>query len=174
MHRKNVIMVVRTDGGRLQVLEIYMCPTKANQIGEREDQAVVVADGWHPKVSAGVLILAMEAQDEVVGDQSLLPLLRYARMGREIKETAFKRWRKDALRNAGLGYLATGGHGLRIGEATTVSEQRGLDAAHAEGGWRSVDMRRRYVHMFSRAEVRARLNMASEPGPELEKDKLPH
>lgn len=34
-------------------------------------------------------------------------------------------------------------------------------------------MRRRYVHASLRAQVEAQMKMASEPGPELEKDSMP-
>lgn len=67
-------MAGRTEEGNFPVLEIDMVPAKTNQFGERKDNAVLVADGRHPKAFAGLLILAMVAQDEVGGDQRQVPL----------------------------------------------------------------------------------------------------
>lgn len=134
MHRKRVKIIGRAKEGNWPILEIDMGPTKTNQFGEREDKATLVADGRHPLISAGVRILAMVAQDEVEGNQSQVLLFRDARTGKEMTERSFNNRLRDALRTVGLGHLATGGHGLRIGGASTVAEQHGGDEAQAAGG----------------------------------------
>lgn len=45
------------------------------------------------------------------------------------------RW-KGKLKKAGLGRLAKGSHGIRIGTATTIAEPEGLQAAVETVGWK--------------------------------------
>lgn len=170
-HRGRVTTDVIVEEGALQGrirVSLELKPTKTDQAGEKGFIKTLIVDDDADSLSAGYAILQMLASDKVGGDQTSIPLFRDKRSGEEISYELSKRRLKEVLIAAGLRYLATGCHCLRIGGATAYANypNGGELVAGYMGLWVS-GARFRYMHGCNGLLERAGLSVGKERGDTL-------
>jgi len=125
-------------------------------------------------LSAGAALLHMLRNDDVKGDQRLIPLFRNPGTGKELTYAQSKENFVSALKAANLPELATGLHGLRKGGATAMAtaEGGGEALAIAHGGWKSSTYRKylfeargQVAKVTAQFAMQEKANINSKAGP---------
>lgn len=170
--RLTVVASGMTERG-LAKLVLVLKPTKTDQSGKRHIRRVFTASQRLTELSAGTAVLRMIQHDDEEGDPDMIPLFRNPETGKELTPADFNLWWKMSLRAAGLEELAKGGHAIRIGACSTMTELEGLDGAVEAIGWRLRETGEKYAHVSDDSRIRVQLLMARGPEPCLAQDSVP-